>query len=153
MFGVSDVTSTSPCSNLRPHPMSTTAARPQTVAQPSIQTPPVLFERTQKVVAQIQAALGKPLITYWNSESGEICENDVIGLYGILRTVGKVDHLYLFVKSDGGRGQASLRMVNLPANLRGGSLCWYCWSANRLQQCWLLARIRFSWVPWRTCQL
>ena len=75
--------------------------------------PPVLFERTQAVIGRVEAEIGQRLITYWNSASGSICGNDVIGLYGILQSIGKVDRLSLFVKSDGGFGEASLRMVNL----------------------------------------
>jgi hypothetical protein len=47
--------------------------------------PPILYERTQRVISQIEEKLGERLITYWNSPSGSICSNDVIGLYGILR--------------------------------------------------------------------
>ncbi len=79
----------------------------------ALKTPQVLTERTQKVIAQIESKLKAPLITYWNSPNGSICTNDVVGLYGILQSVGKVDHLYFFIKSDGGFGQASLRMVHL----------------------------------------
>src|SRR5262249_57277031 len=32
---------------------------------------------------------------------------------GILRSIGKVESLSFFIKSDGGSGEASLRMVNL----------------------------------------
>ena len=81
--------------------------------RPVAKTPPVLFDRTQRVIAQIESQLGERLLTYWNSPNGSICSNDVTGLYGILRSVGKVDRLSLFIKSDGGSGQASLRMVNL----------------------------------------
>ncbi|HKD45258.1 MAG TPA: hypothetical protein VKD24_06335 [Candidatus Angelobacter sp.] len=72
-----------------------------------------MFEKTQKVIGQIEEKLGERLITYWNSPSGSICSNDVIGLYGILRSIGKVEGLSVFIKSDGGYGQASLRMINL----------------------------------------
>src|SRR6266481_7197062 len=81
--------------------------------KPAVKAPPILFERTQKVIAQIESELKEPLLTYWNSPNGSICGNDVIGLYGILRSMGKVERLSLFIKSDGGYGQASLRMVNL----------------------------------------
>jgi hypothetical protein len=64
-------------------------------------------------LCRLEDKLGAPLVTYWNSPNGGICANDVIGLYGILRSIGKHDHLYMFVKSDGGHGQSSLRMVNL----------------------------------------
>src|SRR5215472_6738414 len=75
--------------------------------------PPILFDRTQKVLARLEQELGEPMLTYWNSNKGSICQNDVAGLYGLLQRVGKVDRLSMFIKSDGGSGQASLRMVNL----------------------------------------
>jgi len=75
--------------------------------------PPVLMERTQPVIKRLAAALGEPVITYWNSTMGSICQNDVIRLYALLRSAGKLDRLSLFLKSDGGSGQAALRMVNL----------------------------------------
>ena len=75
--------------------------------------PPVLMERTQPVIERLSATLGEPIFTYWNSTKGSICQNDVIGLYALLRSVGELDRLTLFIKSDGGSGQASLRMVNL----------------------------------------
>jgi hypothetical protein len=81
--------------------------------RPTPKNPPILFDRTQKVIQQIEARLGERLVTYWNSPNGSICSNDVVGLYGILQNMGRIDRLSLFIKSDGGSGQASLRMVNL----------------------------------------
>src|ERR1700722_18707755 len=81
--------------------------------KPKLKNPPILFEKTQKILRQIEAKLGEPFITYWNSPNGSICDNDVSGLYGILRNMGKVNRLSLFIKSDGGSGQASLRLVHL----------------------------------------
>jgi hypothetical protein len=75
--------------------------------------PPVLMERTQPVIARLSAALGEPVFTYWHSTKGSICQNDVAGLYALLRSTGKLNRLSLFIKSDGGSGQAALRMVNL----------------------------------------
>ncbi len=75
--------------------------------------PPVLMERTQPVIERLSASLGEPVFTYWNSTKGAICQNDVAGLYALLRSTGKLDRLSLFMKSDGGSGQAALRMVNL----------------------------------------
>jgi hypothetical protein len=82
-------------------------------AKNALKRPPILFERTQKVLAQIESKLGERLVTYWNSDNGSISDTDVNGLYGILRDIGRVDHLSLFVKSTGGSGQASLRLVHL----------------------------------------
>jgi hypothetical protein len=75
--------------------------------------PPMLYKKTQKIIGELEERLGEQVITYWNSSKGSICGNDVHGLYGVLRSVGKVERLSLFIKSDGGSGQASLRMVNL----------------------------------------
>ncbi len=78
-----------------------------------VKTPPILFEKTQAVLKQVEQRLGHRLLTYWNSPNGSICGNDVIGLYGILKSMGWSKELSFFIKSDGGSGQASLRMVNL----------------------------------------
>lgn len=75
--------------------------------------PPVLFSQTQGLIQEIEALIDQPLITYWNSASGSICDNDVLGLYGVLRDLPPAKRVSLFVKSDGGSGQASLRMINL----------------------------------------
>jgi Periplasmic serine proteases (ClpP class) len=81
--------------------------------RPAIKTPPLLMKRTQPVIKRLSALVGEPVITYWNSKNGSICQNDVIGLYALLRNIGKLPRMSFFVKSDGGSGQASLRMVNL----------------------------------------
>src|SRR5215471_7330178 len=91
----------------------TARPNPRFSAKPALKNPPILFERTQKIIHQIESKIGESFITYWNSPDGSICANDVTGLFGILRNMGKSKRLSLFVKSDGGHGQASLRMVNL----------------------------------------
>ena len=73
----------------------------------------MLIERTQPVLEKLSTLLGEPVITYWISGKGSICQSDVASLYALLRNVGSIDRLSVFVKSDGGSGQASLRMVNL----------------------------------------
>jgi serine dehydrogenase proteinase len=93
--------------------MPTPATKLQKTSEPPLKTPPILVAKTQRLISQIESKLGEPLITYWNSPNGSICDNDVTGLYGILRSMGRVEKLSLFIKSDGGSGQASLRMVNL----------------------------------------
>ncbi len=80
---------------------------------PKVKQPPVLFDQTQGLVSEITCLLGGPLITYWNNPRGSICDNDVVALYEVLQKLGKQEVIYLFIKSDGGSGQASLRLVNL----------------------------------------
>ena len=73
----------------------------------------MLIERTQPVLEKLSQSLGEPVISYWNSNKGSISQSDVAPLYALLRNVGQIERLSLFLKSDGGSGQASLRMVNL----------------------------------------
>jgi hypothetical protein len=79
----------------------------------TIKKPPVLFEKTQPLLRKVEELLQVPLLTYWNSPNGSICGNDVVGLYGVLREIKPSEEIAFFIKSDGGNGQASLRMVNL----------------------------------------
>jgi hypothetical protein len=93
--------------------MSNPRASSSRRARPALKNPPILFEKAQSVTRQIESKLGQRLLTYWNSPNGSICDNDVVGLYGILQSIGKINKLSFFIKSDGGSGQVSLRMVNL----------------------------------------
>lgn len=78
-----------------------------------IKQPPVLFAKTQAVIERLSDTLGGPVITYWNNPRGSVCSSDVVALNEILKGSGVHDCIYLFVKSDGGSGQVSLRFVNL----------------------------------------
>lgn len=78
-----------------------------------ITKPPVLFSKTQEQIAKIEEYLGGKLICYWNSVNGSICQNDVVTFNEILQDLPKQKKIFLFVKSNGGDGKASLRIVNL----------------------------------------
>ena len=78
-----------------------------------VKTPPILFEKTQEVLARVQRRVEGTFLAYWTSTSGSVCDNDVMALHDILQTIGPKPHLVLLVKSDGGSGMASLRMVHL----------------------------------------
>lgn len=86
---------------------------PDAEHRPKAKQPPVLFAKTQAVIERTSRLLGGPLVTYWNNPRGSICASDVIALGEVLRDIGHHDTIYLFIKSDGGSGQVSLRMVNL----------------------------------------
>lgn len=80
----------------------------------TVKEPPVLFERTQAVVTALEAELdGATFLAYWNSPNGSVCQNDVNGFYGILRSLGPRERVVLFLKSDGGTATAALRIVHL----------------------------------------
>ncbi len=93
--------------------MAAKKARKTKARKPAVNKPPHLFAQTQKLVAKIEKLTGQSLITYWNSSSGSVCNNDVVGLYELLQKLGRKDRVTLFIKSEGGNGQASLRMVHL----------------------------------------
>ena len=69
-----------------------------------IKTPPLLFEKTQTVLAQIQKRVRGTFLTYWTSTSGSVCDNDVMALHELLQDLGPQRQVTLFVKSDGGSG-------------------------------------------------
>lgn len=79
-----------------------------------IKQPPVLFDKTQTIIKKIESVLHDgTFISYWNNRKGSVCQNDVIAFYELLERLGKRERIYLFIKSDGGTGRASLRIVNL----------------------------------------
>lgn len=78
-----------------------------------IKQPPVLFDQTQAKIEKIESILGGRMIAYWNNHRGSVCHSDVVALYELLESIGKQEKMFLFLKSDGGNGQASLRFVNL----------------------------------------
>jgi hypothetical protein len=78
-----------------------------------INRPPVLFKETQKLIKKLEQKLGGSFLSYWSSGRGSVCHNDVVAFYRILQHIGKHDTIYIFLKSSGGNGQASLRIVNL----------------------------------------
>jgi len=78
-----------------------------------VKQPPILFTRTQKLIKAVEERLGGTLITYWNNPKGSICHNDVVAFFEILEKIGTEKRLFIFIKSNGGNGQSSLRIVNL----------------------------------------
>ena len=44
----------------------------------TIKQPPYLFNKTQKLIDELENRLGAPLLTYWNSRRGSVCDNDVV---------------------------------------------------------------------------
>jgi hypothetical protein len=77
-----------------------------------IKKPPILFSRSQRIIAKLEKALGDVVLTYWMSPSGSVCDSDVLALYEHCRNLS-TRRISLFIKSDGGSGQAALRIINL----------------------------------------
>lgn len=78
-----------------------------------INKPLILFRETQQVIKKIEKKERVKILSYWNSVNGSICQNDVSAFFEIIKNLEIQDKVYLFIKSDGGDGKASLRMINL----------------------------------------
>jgi hypothetical protein len=89
------------------------ALRMQKKAAVKINKPPILFPQTQKIISKIEKKLDGPFIAYWSSGNGSVCHNDVAAFFEVLKELGPQKKIYLFIKSNGGNGQAALRIVNL----------------------------------------
>jgi hypothetical protein len=87
--------------------------KPGAKAKVKIQHPPILTGRTQRLVAALQQELKLPVLVYWVSSGGSICQNDVIAMSRLLGPARKQAEVALFLKSDGGNPEAALRFVHL----------------------------------------
>jgi len=80
-----------------------------------IQRPPILTAKTQKLVAAVQKELDLPLLVYWVSTGGSICQNDVIAMSRLLGQIKK---------------EAKIRLQNLARNECSSSVsitkCLFC---------------------------
>jgi len=78
-----------------------------------VKQPPILFDKTQAIIKKLNNLLGGTLVTYFNNPRGSVCHDDVVALYELLQKLDRSETIYLFIKSSGGNGQSSLRLVNL----------------------------------------
>lgn len=78
-----------------------------------IKSPPKLYNETQIIIEQISKDIDGDFISYWISANSMINSDDIVAFYEILKNNKNKDKLYLFLKSDGGSGEASLRITNL----------------------------------------
>lgn len=76
-------------------------------------TPPLLTDRSQKLIRQLRERLKMPVLAYWTSSGGSICQNDVMAMSRLLGDRQPQDRVGLFLKSDGGNPEAALRLVHL----------------------------------------
>jgi hypothetical protein len=89
------------------------ARRPKARRTTRLKAPPILYRKTQAVLDRIQRKVDGTFFSYWTSTSGSVCDNDVMALHAILKARGPQSRIALLVKSDGGSGMASLRLVHL----------------------------------------
>jgi len=78
-----------------------------------VKEPPLLFSDTQKIIQKLSKITNRKFISYWTSDRGSVCDNDVIALHEILEHMGPSSEAGIFIKSGGGDVEAALRIVNL----------------------------------------
>ena len=74
---------------------------------------PLLTEKTQRLLMELQDRLGMPMLAYWTSTGGSICQNDVTAMSRLLGHEKRQQRVGVFLKSDGGNPEAALRFVHL----------------------------------------
>jgi hypothetical protein len=77
---------------------------------------PVLTKQTQDIFTRFEKEVGLPLLAYWTSSGGSICQNDVMAMAQLLDTRKHGSAVGLFLKSDGGNPEAALRLVHMLRN-------------------------------------
>lgn len=91
--------------------MNKPASEPR--ARKKTKQPPILTRQTQELVVKLQKRLGLPVLAYWTSSGGSICQDDVMGMAHLLAHQPWQRRVGLFLKSDGGNPEAALRLVHL----------------------------------------
>jgi len=86
---------------------------PLPVDRKNVKQPPLLFDDTQAIITTLEKQIRRKLLVYWTSDRGSVCDNDVVALYEIFKHIGRSEEIALFIKSNGGDVEASLRLVNL----------------------------------------
>ena len=78
-----------------------------------IKKPVFLFEKTQTALSSLSAKLGCPVLTYFKPPSGGIWSQDLYALAECVKMLGKQKKLAFYIRSNGGQGMVSLRIINL----------------------------------------
>jgi len=95
---------------------TTKATKKVTPSTPEIKKPPSVFLDTQAELVHIQDVLGCPVLSYFKPSGTSIWSRDLYAIWECLKHIGKVDKLAIYVRSDGGSGMISLRIINLLRN-------------------------------------
>ena len=81
-----------------------------------LKQPPLLFDKTQSIIKDLEKTLGVKVIAYWTSHRGNVCANDVVALFEVLEKLGPGKEISMFIKSDGGDVEVPLRITHLIRN-------------------------------------
>jgi len=79
----------------------------------TIKKPPIVFEETQVELKKLSQMLDCPVLSYFKPPNGNIWPQDLYGIMECLKIIGKTDKLAIYIRSNGGQGMVSLRIINL----------------------------------------
>ena len=105
-----------PAKKTSPTPKTSTTKAKTGKASSAHKVPPVVFLDTQKELHRIQEILGCPVLSYFKPSGTSIWSRDLYAIWECLKHIGKVDKLAIYVRSDGGSGMISLRIIHLLRN-------------------------------------
>ena len=57
-----------------------------------LKTPPLLYDKTQRLLGRIEARVQGTFLTYWMSTGGSVCDNDVMAMQQVFREIGPQQH-------------------------------------------------------------
>ena len=78
-----------------------------------LKKPPVIFPSSQAELKKISDILECPILAYFKPSGTSIWSKDLYAIWEALKHIGKVEKLAVYVRSDGGSGMISLRIINL----------------------------------------
>lgn len=75
--------------------------------------PPILYDKTQAVLRELEAHTGRRVLTYWMGPSVSMKHDDVVALHEVLERAASGEQAILLIKSEGGAGTVALRLANV----------------------------------------
>jgi hypothetical protein len=90
-----------------------TPPKVETKPKLTIKKPPVLVSKTQSELKKLSKLLDCPVLSYYKPANGNIWSQDLYAILECLKSIGKVKKLGLYIRSNGGNGMVSLRMIHL----------------------------------------
>jgi ClpP class serine protease len=78
-----------------------------------IKKAPIFLEKTQAHLNELSKEFDCPVLVYFKPPSGNIWSQDLYAIMQCLKVVGKTKKLAVYIRSDGGNGMVSLRIIHL----------------------------------------
>lgn len=83
------------------------------VSKSKIQDPNHQFELSQKIISRIESKLDGEFLVFWLVPSASIHDVDATGFYNLINAKKSKKKCCVFIRSTGGSGMVSLRLVNM----------------------------------------